>query len=382
MSFLNPPYIAECKTNYHHNFHVYAGQRTYYPAMTIPDIIQVGEHQFVEMKVVSLWINMMLLSWTSATNCTRLYNLAIGGQHPLPDTPVPWQFSFSVTSDQVYNGFTILSLLEDCQLHCQILTVPHGGPAKERFKAAVQAQNNRMRLYGQPELRHHCLTCTRFFEGKCLNFIYLPFQKLGIDSLVLLLFTTGNRKVFVAVIDGVTIGHPCCAIHNCHLPLENNQHRFCTVHQGQEAVCAVIGCSELARPSHKTCKHPDHEKVEGVHNDRGQARFQLQERLCRAHIAHPNDALGTDIVDASDLVDGEDVVEAFDVAQDGQTLPAEDPTRRPKICAQFGCRQTHNEQLIVAPCGIIIVWKTFYSAEAVTTVVVSWVVRMRFTTIY
>jgi len=308
---------------------------------------------------------MMLLSWTLATNCAWLYNLAIGGQHPLQNTAVPWQFSLSVTSDQVYDGFTILSLLEDCQLRCQILTVPHGGPAKERFKAAVQAWNNCMWLYGQPELRHHCLTCTCFFEGKHL-FIYHFSDVNWFPG-----FTTGNRKVSVAVIDGVTIGHPCCAVHNCHLLLENNQHRFCTAHQGQEAVCAVIGCSQLARPSHKTCKHPDHEKVEGVHNDHGQACFQLQECLRHAHIAHPNDALGADIVDSSDLVDGEDVVEAFDVAQDGQVLPIEDPMNHPKVCAQFGCRQTHKEQLIVAPCGMIIACKTFYGAEAVTTVIVS-----------
>jgi hypothetical protein len=173
LSFLNSHCItlAECKTNYHHNFRVFEGQRTYYTIVTtvLPDIIQVGEHQFVETKVINLWINMMLLSWTSATNCARLYNLAIG-QHPLPvqNTPIPWQFSLAVTSDQVYDGFTILSLLKDCQLRRQILTVPHGGPAKERFKVAVQARNNRMWLYGQPELRHHCLTCTRFFDGKHL----------------------------------------------------------------------------------------------------------------------------------------------------------------------------------------------------------------------
>ena len=142
--------------------------------------------------------------------------------------------------------------------------------------------------------------------------LYLP-TILEIGNWFSGFITTGNRKVSVAVIDGITVGHPCCAVHNCHLPLENNQHRFCTVHQGQEAVCTVIGCSELARPSHKTCKHPDHEKVEGVHNDQGQARFQLQECLRRARIAHSNDALGTDIVDASNLVDGEDVVEPWGI---------------------------------------------------------------------
>ena len=90
---------------------------------------------------------------------------------------------------------------------------------------------------------------------------------------------------------------------------------------------------------------------------------------------HPNDALGADIVDAQDLVDREEVIEAFDVVQDGWALPAtvEGLTRCPKICAQFGRQRTHNEQVIVAPCGMIIARETFYGAEAVSTVVVSWV---------
>ena len=46
--------ITECKINYHHNFCVFAGQRMYYTTTTIPDIIQVGEHQFVETKVINL----------------------------------------------------------------------------------------------------------------------------------------------------------------------------------------------------------------------------------------------------------------------------------------------------------------------------------------
>lgn len=94
-------------------------------------------------------------------------------------------------------------------------------------------------------------------------------------------------------------------------------------------------------------------------------------------MAHPNDALGADIEDAQDLVDGEEAVEEFDVVQDGRALPAsaEIPTRRQKIRAQFGRRRTHNEQVIVAPCGMIIARETFYGAEAVSTVVVSQVLH-------
>ena len=36
---------AECKTNYHHDYSVKDGQCTYYKG--VPDLLQVGEHQFV-----------------------------------------------------------------------------------------------------------------------------------------------------------------------------------------------------------------------------------------------------------------------------------------------------------------------------------------------
>jgi hypothetical protein len=50
-----------CHINYHHNFSVESGQRIYYDG--IPEIIQAGEHQFVERRVVVLWVTLMLVSW-------------------------------------------------------------------------------------------------------------------------------------------------------------------------------------------------------------------------------------------------------------------------------------------------------------------------------
>jgi hypothetical protein len=35
--------------------------RTYYDG--IPDVIQVGEHQFAERRLIQLWITLMLVSW-------------------------------------------------------------------------------------------------------------------------------------------------------------------------------------------------------------------------------------------------------------------------------------------------------------------------------
>jgi hypothetical protein len=38
--------------------------RTYYNGL--PEIIQVEEHQFVERKVINLWITLMMVSWYGA----------------------------------------------------------------------------------------------------------------------------------------------------------------------------------------------------------------------------------------------------------------------------------------------------------------------------
>jgi hypothetical protein len=42
-----------------------------------------------------------------------------------------------------------------------------------------------------------------------------------------------------------------------------------------------------------------------------------------------------------------------------------------KLCTQMERKWTHNEQLIVAPCGIILACKTFYGAEGLATIIVS-----------
>lgn len=89
--------VEECKVNYHSNFYVHQGRRVYYGG--IPDIIQVGEHQFVERKVVELWVTLMVVSWTSATNCVRFYNAALSCNR---QPPPGWHFGFTLRdSDHV-----------------------------------------------------------------------------------------------------------------------------------------------------------------------------------------------------------------------------------------------------------------------------------------
>jgi len=75
----------DCCSNYHNNFVVQNGQRLYYSG--IPEYIQVGEHQFVEQRIVKMWVNMMLVAWyvLAITYYYKLFKsdyIAPGFPHP------------------------------------------------------------------------------------------------------------------------------------------------------------------------------------------------------------------------------------------------------------------------------------------------------------
>ncbi|KAG1839962.1 hypothetical protein DFJ58DRAFT_609770, partial [Suillus subalutaceus] len=119
--------------NFHHSFQV-DHKRTYYG--NVPGIIHIGGHQFVETAVVHMWRSQCLLSWTSMSNCARLYNATLStGASPPPNFP----FGFEVTGNHVWSGIVQLSLIEDLGLCEETLTVRHGGDHKDCFTQAIQA---------------------------------------------------------------------------------------------------------------------------------------------------------------------------------------------------------------------------------------------------
>jgi hypothetical protein len=118
---------------------------------------------------------------------------------------------------------------------------------------------------------------------------------------------------------------------------------------------------------------------------RGESRVQLQEKLKRQRVSHPNDSLPEDDLDVGDLIDDEDE-EEFEINNEnlihGASEGVWDPRgasplhaaglgTKKKISAHFGRKRTHNEQILVAPCGIILARETFYGAEAISTCAVS-----------
>ncbi len=54
-----------------------------------------------------------------------------------------------------------------------------------------------------------------------------------------------SKLVWVVVMDGIMLGHPACAVHNCKEPLTTLQDCYCSAHRELSKICAIKGCTAL-----------------------------------------------------------------------------------------------------------------------------------------
>jgi hypothetical protein len=157
------------------------------------------------------------------------------------------------------------------------------------------------------------------------------------------------------VTDGVTMGHTCCAVHDCKIALPSQKGvRFCTKHAHKEAECAFDDCANACESGFKTCAEPRHREIELEHDLlKQQSVFTLKARAARLEIAH-------DIP-----LDAEDDVLASAACAD---KPSTGNRRKPRVF--FSRRRVHNEELCISSCGIILGRATFYGSEAPNGVLV------------
>jgi hypothetical protein len=167
-------------------------------------------------------------------------------------------------------------------------------------------------------------------------------------------------KMQAVVSDGVTLGHPCCAIHDCKIPLTSHRDRYCMVHHHLHNKCAIDGCDTPRTGQNWTCDREEHRAMETSHFARAKALFQLRETLKRAGISSSDDSVMTDVA----VNEHEHIV--GDLVQECDEKLAEGNRKQPK--ARFARRRTHNEQLVVRPCGVILSRATFFGSEAVSAV--------------
>lgn len=170
-------------------------------------------------------------------------------------------------------------------------------------------------------------------------------------------------RVRVVVIDGITIGHPCCAVHGCQENLERQTDRFCKTHKVCDKICSVVGCSAPVVEGHLACADQTHRQAEERHLLHAQSRVRRPNIDVSSDVQAPIVSFnGEELFD----IDSSNRVVQEDVGPDAH--PSAPARGHKRLRAQFGRRRSHNEQLIVAPCGVIIARVTFFGAEAVSSV--------------
>lgn len=157
--------------------------------------------------------------------------------------------------------------------------------------------------------------------------------------------------------DGISIGRPCCKVHNCTKPLPTNRAHYCLDHEAEKLDCVVTDCTTLASKGFQTCADKAHRELEDKRNERGKAFFQLQQRLKDQNTVHLPDSIKE--VDPSLLQDFDE-----DGSYDTNVKKSDAGNKVPK--ARFARRRTHNEQLIVSSCGMINARGTMYGAESIS----------------
>ncbi|KAJ7107369.1 hypothetical protein C8R44DRAFT_561705, partial [Mycena epipterygia] len=86
-------------------------------------------------------------------------------------------------------------------------------------------------------------------------------------------------RISACTTDGVTVGHPCCGVHDCKIPLANQRAWFCPIHSGLQFVCAVNDCHNKLEAGWRTCTDSNHRAFEVERRTKGKAMFVLRARL-------------------------------------------------------------------------------------------------------
>jgi CxC6 like cysteine cluster associated with KDZ transposases len=300
-----------------------------------------------------------------------------------------------MTGEHVYDAFFLRALIKYHMSAGSPLVMSNSGVSQaERLRPLLIARNAIFQGPGRPDWDHCCDSCSiKTYSATSPEHPNGEAQYPPI--LMCLILSLGWIRSMVT--DGVTLGHPCCAIHECKNPLQSHRMRYCLIHSNKEAECSILNCSNPAQTGFKTCTSPTCRGLEDHYDERKTAMFQLKRRLLFAkeplhpvtttlrpsHSSAANFEVGQR--EANELLEDDsapvDSIEAAYFSDDELlvpdivTVPApnqhfEHYPQPTKQRSQFGRRRTHNEQLCVGSCGIVIGRTTFFGSEGMENVLV------------
>ncbi|KAJ7169095.1 hypothetical protein C8R43DRAFT_876347, partial [Mycena crocata] len=324
--FSRSMYCRECCTHYYPNYFVQAAenvaaQREYYDS-SVPNYIHVAQTSYVETQLCVYFEMQMAMTHSSAEGIARIYNLALGTS----TIPNASRLSHNLDGELVLDAFFYHAVLRDKSLRYQILSVPHHYTQNHCLEQAMKEHNYRMVGTGKEMWAHTCDRCMKVYQGEDGNWY----------------------QITAGVHDGVTVRHVTCSVHDCTEPLLSQKARFCSTHANHNHICY----ESAVQPGFATCSIKSHRAHELASLERNAAMFQLHSRLQTAGISQ--------------------VPEAGSSSASSSSTPATSSTSTAASSSGVKGKNshswTHNEQLFVRCCGVIILRATFYGSEGITGV--------------
>ncbi|EGG02774.1 uncharacterized protein MELLADRAFT_90672 [Melampsora larici-populina 98AG31] len=286
---------------------------------------------------------------------------------------VPNQKFTPYMSDEVCrDGLIIHSLMKHADRRGTHLAVVSSGNNSMWFDSAIKDHLERLSVEGTTYRDHYCSSCVRIITQ--------------VDP------ETGEinyRSIRAVVTDGLTIGHYRCSASSqqlqeiakslghpapegpCTNDLDNINNRFCPEHfvlLGGK--CQAQPCPNAAIGNTGTCNDKDHIDAWANFNEKIKSNFSLTSILNRPGSslrADPTVHLDADTAEFQDLAglqQADESQRAHKAARDG----GESKSSGKYLLSRM---RTHNDQLVVGTCGIVLGRKTFYNAESVSAVKVS-----------
>ncbi|KAJ7510345.1 hypothetical protein B0H11DRAFT_1702034, partial [Mycena galericulata] len=302
-------YCHRCSTRYYHNYSVEKASgpnaRNMYYTSDVPSIIHVTDTCFVETPLCIYFEMQMAIS---QGGIARVYNTALTNSDSIPNSS---RLIHELTGELVLDSFLFHAILRDKSRRREILSVPHANYQNHRLDEALAERNYRFAGTGQPQWPHACDGCMKVYQGEDDQWY----------------------RMTAGVHDGITVRHVCCSVHDCTEPLPTQRSLFCHTHRDRIKICCIHGCKAEAEAGFRTCTLPAHREFQKETDLRNTAMFQLHARLRNAGISQ---------------------------------VPVAGST--PKVRGHISRSWTHNEQLFVRCCGIIISRATFFGSEGIAGV--------------
>ncbi|EGG12306.1 uncharacterized protein MELLADRAFT_89176 [Melampsora larici-populina 98AG31] len=363
-----------CSTCYWPSYYSKDKIRTYYSSRfgRNKQTFQVSCHFFMTHRLAELLREGAMLAHISNFNLANLFNRCYVDRvttiPPLTSAPTILPDLSEVTCR---DALDINTLLMKCNSAGTCLRVnTSAAPPDKRYHHAMQAVLEWIALEGSKHRAHACSACMRV----------LPLPS-----------TDGTPKlgsIRAVVTDGITIGHWRCTATPaqlrelahaeglpapngpCTIPLDRMSDRFCPEHLTRLGKrCVAQPCKNDAEEGSPTCHLEVHINAYAKFKAHITSNFALTSMLNRPGSNRPSDPTVHQDWNTAKLIGLEDVQQGDEeerLHEKGREGGDAAPTR-----ISLSRARTHNDQLCVSTCGVILARETFYHSEGVSAVRVS-----------